>query len=369
VTPENDTKRWPAMEKRAMLCPMRFPVFALSLLAAVTLVCVPPTGAGAADDVVRFTQPPNPHPEGAPRMPNWPVPPVTKIEQLDFMQKTPYQVRGLGGDGGLRGAGVSADVEIAFANANEGVRLGATRVQDGLEDGSGSPRKILAAYLVQFLLLQPADLVIPTAFLYCVPLERWREYEPKAEPTYPYTDCVLALASFALQHVTPPDPILDPERFRWDPTYAYFLSNFNLVTYLIDHRDSSDGSFLASKDDARRFLFSVGNETTFGSSSFRPFAKNWNELRVPAVRKASIDRLRQLTRENLGFLEVAAELKIGPDGSVRQVPRSRSLAAQKGAVRQGPIVQFGLTKDEIDEVWERIQKLVKRVDSGKLQVF
>ena len=32
-------------------------------------------------------------------------------------------------------------------------------------------------------------------------------------------------------------------------------------------------------------------------------------------------------------------------------------------------VQFGLTKTEIDHMWERIQILISEVDSGKIPVF
>jgi hypothetical protein len=33
------------------------------------------------------------------------------------------------------------------------------------------------------------------------------------------------------------------------------------------------------------------------------------------------------------------------------------------------IVQIGLTQSEIDDVWERIEELIERVDEGRLTVF
>jgi hypothetical protein len=33
------------------------------------------------------------------------------------------------------------------------------------------------------------------------------------------------------------------------------------------------------------------------------------------------------------------------------------------------IVQIGLTQSEIDDIWERIEKLIERVDEGQLPVF
>ena len=32
-------------------------------------------------------------------------------------------------------------------------------------------------------------------------------------------------------------------------------------------------------------------------------------------------------------------------------------------------MQFGLTEDEIDDMWERIEDLIEDVDDGKIPVF
>ena len=36
---------------------------------------------------------------------------------------------------------------------------------------------------------------------------------------------------------------------------------------------------------------------------------------------------------------------------------------------EGKTLQFGLTDDEIEDVWERIQDLIEDVDDGEIPVF
>jgi hypothetical protein len=35
----------------------------------------------------------------------------------------------------------------------------------------------------------------------------------------------------------------------------------------------------------------------------------------------------------------------------------------------GKVVQIGLTKSEVDDLWERIETLIEQVDEGRLAVF
>jgi len=46
-----------------------------------------------------------------------------------------------------------------------------------------------------------------------------------------------------------------------------------------------------------------------------------------------------------------------------------NLDPKKGARIHEDTVQLGLTKSEIDDVWERIESLIADVDSGKIPVF
>jgi hypothetical protein len=53
----------------------------------------------------------------------------------------------------------------------------------------------------------------------------------------------------------------------------------------------------------------------------------------------------------------------------RQVRPGLSLDDDKGALYEGNTLQFGLTRNETDKVWERIQLLIREVDDGELPVF
>jgi len=63
---------------------------------------------------------------------------------------------------------------------------------------------------------------------------------------------------------------------------------------------------------------------------------------------------------------VRAEIR---DGLLIPVPPSEPLSADDPVRVSGEIVQFGLTRKEIDRMEERIHKLIERVDAGKIALF
>ena len=138
-----------------------------------------------------------------------------------------------------------------------------------------------------------------------------------AAATLEGTDCVLGLASIWMEDVTVPDTLYDESRFLQDPTYAYFMSNFNLLTYLIQHRDNRVGQFLVSKDDKRRQVFSIDNGISFGFWPYNFFIEQWENIYVPALRKDSIERLRKIQRQDLDFLGVIVQLELDDKGVLR----------------------------------------------------
>ena len=181
---------------------------------------------------------------------------------------------------------------------------------------------------------------------------------------------MLGVLSLWLQDVTLPRPLLDNARFRSDPTYAFYRANFNLLTYVIKHHDGREGNFLESKDEARPQVFAIDNGVAFGGPWYNWFVPNWSEIRVPALRKASIDRLRKVGEEQLHeFLGVLAQLELGDDGIFRNVPLGDNLDDDDGVRLEGNTLQFGLTEEEIDDVWERIEDLIEDVDEGDIAVF
>jgi hypothetical protein len=166
-----------------------------------------------------------------------------------------------------------------------------------------------------------------------------------------------------------PEKLYDESRFLEDPTYAYYMSNLNILTYLVDHRDTKASNFLVSKDENRRLVFSIDNDIAFSTFPYNFFWFHWNKIRVAALRRDSIDRLRRLERQDLDFLEVLEQLEKNDGGILRPVPVGDKLCPDGGVCIKDGTVQFGLTKSEIDDVWKRIQALIAKVDSGKIPVF
>jgi hypothetical protein len=149
-------------------------------------------------------------------------------------------------------------------------------------------------------------------------------------------------------------------------TYAAHVADFNLLLYLIEHRDGRSSNILVG-DDGRR-VYSVDNGIAFGSLVWNYFVVNWNELRVPALRRASIGRLRRVTRADLDALAVVRELRADRKRVLQPVRASAVRSGDGARVRQGH-VQLGLTADEITGVARRLAALLARVDAGEIRTF
>jgi hypothetical protein len=232
-----------------------------------------------------------------------------------------------------------------------------------------SPRKELAAYYVQKLFLDPEDYVVPTCLAFCIPRDRYEKRGGYAAATLKGTDCILGLASIWMENVTIPDTLYDESRFLKDPTYAYFMSNFNLLTYLIQHRDGRKGQFLVAKNDKRRQVFSIDNGISFGFWPYNFFILQWETINVPALRQDSIERLRTIQRQDLDFLAVIAQFELDDKGILRPKPVGENLDPKEGAKYTNGTLQYGLSKSEIDALWDRIQNVIAEVDAGTIQVF
>ena len=92
-------------------------------------------------------------------------------------------------------------------------------------------------------------------------------------------------------------------------------------------------------------------------------------IRVPALRRESVERLRQVEREQLDALGIVANFEQDDAGVYRQVPATENLDPEQGVRIRGPQVQMGLTRDEIDEIERRIRELLEAVDAGEISLF
>jgi len=239
----------------------------------------------------------------------------------------------------------------------------------GGEGFNNRPHKELAAYQVQELFLEPSEYVVPPTIAGCIPLEEHRRMIGDAAPTFADTRCVFGVTAYWLQNATD-DSARDLDRFRRDEAYRASLAKLNLLTYLIDHRDSRDANFLRSTDPDRPRVFTVDNGLAFGGlkNPLTIFMEDWAEIRVPALPGAQIEKLRAVTRADLGRLGVVAQYE-NREGVLVAVPPTGPLDEDEAVRISGSIVQLGLTREEIDGIAARLRRLLERVDAGEIGLF
>ncbi len=301
--------------------------------------------------------------------PNWPYPPQA-LESLlgETLASGDFEVRERkrtkhGGSG-------PSKVTLYFPKVGKAIRFKWKEVPSGeLETVNNSPRKEIAAYEIQKLFLEPEDYVVPTTLLHCAPSARYAKTNWPAKPSVPGSDCVLVVLALWLSDVTMVEMLYDEARFVKDPDYAHYMANFNLLTYLIDHKDTRESNFLVSKDDGRRQVFSIDNGIAFEPFLYKFFADNWNVIRVAGLRREYVERLRRLRREDLDVLGVVAQMEKNNRGVFVSVDRGPNLSPNEGIRLRGDVLQIGLAKFEIESIWERIQRLLEDVDSGTVPVF
>ena len=318
-------------------------------------------------------------PEAASEFPNWPYPPeVIEARLLKELVDEDFEV--VSDKPTLQGTTGARSIELKFPDApgeRKTVRFkwkemprAKTLDSKPLDAHNDSPRRQIAAYQIQKLFLDPEDFVVPTSVAYCVPLAQHRKGgSGRSEPTLPGSNCVLGLIQVWLLDVGPDENLYEEARFVSDPTYAYYVADFNLFTYLIDFADPTASNFLVSKDPNRRQIFAFDNDISFEEFYRLPFIARWNVIFVSALRRDSIERLRKVRREDLDRFGVVAQLQMSEYGDYNPVPPGENLSPNQGVRISGDTIQLGLTRSEIDAVWKRIQTLLARVDSGEIPLF
>ncbi len=296
---------------------------------------------------------------------NWVLPPDGLLKRLRYEE---FEIRSLKETASGKTGALKARLFFPADGVEFDVKWKA--VPHATADGwNNSPRKELAAYALQQLFLDPEDYVVPTVTLRCVPLETSRLQAPKAVVNVEGTRCVLGVMSIWLRNVASPDRLYDEGRFLEDPNYAYHMANLNLLTYLIDHRDWHESNILVSSDSGNRRVFAVDNGIAFDSWVYKFWVSHWNSIRVPALRKESIDRLRDATRSELDKLGVLIQMEIDENRILRPVAADVNWEPSKGARVLPGMIQLGLTESEIDGLAERMQELLEEVDAGNIPLF
>jgi hypothetical protein len=230
-----------------------------------------------------------------------------------------------------------------------------------------SPRHELAAWRVQQLLLAPDDAVVPPTALRCLDRDELRRWTGESwPPTFDGSDCVLGTLAFWLDDVEQL-PRLDRDRLERDPAYRDAMARLNVVTYVIDHRDTKPSNFLFER--APEHAFAVDNGLAFsGFRSWRAyFVRDWSRLLVTSLPRDVVRRIRRLDRAALEPLLVMAQFE-ARDQRLAPVPIGAPIDADTGVRRAGNQIQLGLTRAELEDVAGRIEHLRALLDEKRLAV-
>jgi hypothetical protein len=260
-------------------------------------------------------------------------------------------------------------MEIEFPPEERDLVVKWKRAPAGGDGWNRSPRRELAAYEVQKWFLDPGDFVVPPTAVVCIPLDVYRTVDSSPDANLAGARCVLGTIAVWLDDVRTPDPLYDPDRFAAEPRYAAHLARYNLLTHLIDNRDTRAGNQLASADEDDRRIYSVDNGISFGEWLHNPFRSHWNVIRVPALPRAAIERLRALDPRRMDALAVVAEFRRDRAGVFREQPPGPPLSAGEGVRAQADVLQIGLTSAEIDGIRDRVRSLLDAAEDGDLDLF
>ncbi|MEJ2370454.1 MAG: hypothetical protein P8Y07_06370 [Gemmatimonadales bacterium] len=230
------------------------------------------------------------------------------------------------------------------------------------------PRYEIAAYELQKLFLDDPEYVVPPTVARCVPVDQQRQIQTWAEATFSGTNSVLVVLQYWLWNVTA-DDVWNKDRFKSDTLYARHFANLDLFTYLIRHSDSNEGNVLISSVTANPRVFAVDNGVAFNRREVSDRGTKWRGLRVHRLPQSTVDRLRALTRDEQDRrLAVLVQFRRAGEALIPTTPTA-PLDRGKGVRSNDEVVQLGLTEHEIDQIWDRIQKVLEKVDEQKIALF
>jgi hypothetical protein len=233
---------------------------------------------------------------------------------------------------------------------------------------NNEPRYEAAAYEIQKLFLDEVDYVVPPTIIRAFPLDFVQAQVPDHRPTFGQAPrSVVVALQYWLFNVQPED-FWHPDRVKTDTLYARRIANFNILTYLIGHRDANSGNFLVSRDFSDPHVYAVDNGVSFGSDPSNR-GELWKDIQIDRLPRSVIDRLKPLTRQDLErVLGVLVEFQIR-DGELVRVEPGENLGRNRGVRVRGDRVQFGLTGREIRDVEQRLDQLVGDVNARRYILF
>lgn len=233
---------------------------------------------------------------------------------------------------------------------------------------NNEPRYELAAYALQKLLFDAGREVVPPTALRSMPLGEFRAIDPRAVEAFEGTGAALFVVQCWLQGAKPLPVRFDETRFARDRAFARAMANLNVLTYLIEHKDSNPGNVMVTGDGAAVRLWAIDNGVAFASEE-GDRGVYWKKLYVSAIDPAVHARLEALEIDALHRqLGVLAELVL-EGGRWRARPPGENLGPSVGVRRAGEVLQLGLTRTEIGAVNRRVQLLLRQVRSGRVALL
>ena len=147
---------------------------------------------------------------------------------------------------------ITLKADVSFGDAPP-LRVKLRKAEPGADTFNNVPRYDLAAYELQKLFLDPPEYVVPPTALRMMPLADFAKYSPDVAADVPVrrTRC-WPCVQYWLSDIKVVADVYDPARFASDPVYARHIGQLNVLTYLIEHRDSNVGNFLIGKRRTRR---------------------------------------------------------------------------------------------------------------------
>jgi hypothetical protein len=259
---------------------------------------------------------------------------------------------------------ITLKADVAFGGA-EPLRVKLRKAEPGANSFNNVPRYDLAAYELQKLFIDPSEYVVPPTALRMVALDDFRKYSTDVQRTFPPAEQVLAVVQYWLSDIKVIADVYNPERFASDPVYARHIGQLNVLTHLIQHRDSNVGNFLIGRAERGARVFSIDHGVAFASED-ADRGELWKDIRVNVLPADTVQRLRAITPAKLeAGLGVLAQWQLR-DGQWVAVPPGPNLSPRKGVRREGDQLQMGLSKMEIDTLERLLERLLYRIDQGEI---
>ncbi len=259
---------------------------------------------------------------------------------------------------------ITLKADVTFGDAPP-LRVKLRKAEPGAEAFNNVPRYDLAAYELQKLFIPPAEFVVPPTALRMVERADFAKYQPDVARTFSNADQVLAVLQYWLSEILVVADVYDPARFAADPVYARHIGQLNVLTHLIQHRDSNAGNFLLGNAATGARVFSIDHGVAFASiDSDR--GELWKVMRVTQLPADTVALMRTITlpvlEQRLGVL---AQWKLEGNRYV-PAPLGPNLGVYRGVRREGKDLQMGLTRSEIQAVHRLLTRLLQRIDAGEI---